>query len=293
MADRITIRSLSSIDDMKQAEELQRHVWPGSETLVLPDHTLIALHQHGGLTLGAFEGDKLVGMVIGFLGTDSESPNRPAMARLKHHSHMLGVHPDYRDQGIGHRLKLEQRMHAIRNGIRLITWTYDPLQSRNAYLNIQRLGTICRTYRRDYYGEMRDAINKGVHSDRFQVEWWVTSQRVKSRVEQERRPLDLANFLGAGVLKVNPTILREDDFIEPPEEHLPLEGTLLLAEIPSNIDEIRLKAGDLAETWTMHVRALFEHAFAKGYIITDFVYLKGETVPRSYYVLSHGESTFG
>jgi predicted GNAT superfamily acetyltransferase len=94
-------------------------------------------------------------------------------------------------------------------------------------------------------------------------------------------------------MKVNLTVLRGDQHIEPPDSHLPLDGNLLLAEIPSNIDELRLSDPELAAKWTMHARELFEHAFAEGYIITDFVYLKGETVPRSYYVLSHGESTFG
>jgi predicted GNAT superfamily acetyltransferase len=293
MGNDIVIRALSTTEDIKKAEELQRIVWGSDDTNVVPDHLLLALLHNGGLVLGAFDGHTLAGLLVGFLGTDSESPSRPALARLKHHSHMLGIHPNYRDRGIGFRLKLDQRNSALENGIRLVTWTYDPLQSRNASLNIRRLGTICRTYKRNYYGEMRDEINLGVHSDRFHVEWWITSRRVTSRVEKKRRPLDLANFLGGGAVKVNPSTLRADTMPVPAESLVPLEGNLLLVEIPSDIDKMRSVDPELAHAWTEQTRDIFERAFHDGYIITDFVYLKGEKVPRSYYVLSHGESTLG
>ena len=125
---------------------MQRQVWPGTDLDVVPLHLLTTVAHNGGLVLGAFHGDRMVGFLLGFLGTDEGQPNRPALARLKHCSHMLGVLPEYRGQHIGYQLKLAQRDYVSVQGVRLITWTYDPLESRNARLNIARLGAVCNTY---------------------------------------------------------------------------------------------------------------------------------------------------
>lgn len=291
--DNILIRPLKSHEDMERAEALQQLVWPGSEMEIVPSHLLLTVAHNGGVVLGAFDRDELVGIVMGFLGTDSMSPRRVAMARLKHCSHILGVHPDYRNRGIGYRLKLAQREAVLGDGIRLITWTYDPLLSLNAHLNIRQLASICRIYLRDVYGKLRDELNTGVSTDRFQVEWWITSSRVDSRIDNQRQPLDLANYLSAGALKLNPSMLNEQNLLIPTEKWFAPDGNLLLVEIPP--DYLRMKKEDLelARAWRQHTREIFEHTFAEGYMVTDFVYLKGETIPRSYYVLSHGESQLG
>ena len=289
----VQIRSITSFDEANQLEALQLLVWPGSELDVVPAHFLLTIARNGGAVLGAFDHDRAVGFVVGFLGTDRESPNRPAMAQLKHHSHMLGVHPDYRDKGVGFKLKVAQREFVNEQGIRLITWTYDPLQSRNAYLNIHRLGTICRKYHREAYGEMRDQLNVGYPSDRFEVEWWITSSRVKSRINDARQPLDLANFLGAGAVKINPAELGEGNILQPAERTFPIENSIILVEIPSDIGRIKEYSVELAKDWRLQTREMFEEAFSKGYMVTDFVYLREERFPRSYYVLSHGERTLG
>lgn len=293
MPDDLEIRPLSTPDEMRLVEDLQRAVWAGDETEIVPAHMLLAVAHAGGVVLGAFEGGRLVGMVFGFLGTDSAHPERVAMARLKHCSHMLAVDPAARNRGIGYRLKLAQRQALLKQGIRLATWTYDPLLSLNAHLNIRRLGAVCRTYVRDAYGAMRDALNVGLPSDRFEVEWWVTSHRVGERLQQRRPPLDLAHFLDAGAQKLNPTGLRSDGWPEPPASFAAAGANLLLVEIPP--DFLGLKAADpaLGRAWREHSRELFEDVFARGYLVTDFVYLRGEASPRAYYVLSHGESTFG
>lgn len=289
----MNIRRLSSSEDMRALERLQRAVWPGSDTDVVPGHMLKTISHNGGVLLGAFSDGTLIGFVLGFLGVDAHSPDRVAMARLKHCSHMLGVHPDNQDQGVGQALKKAQRAAVIEQGVRLITWTFDPLQSRNAHLNIRRLGALCHRYVANAYGEMRDELNTGLASDRFEVEWWVTSSRVETRIDQSRPPLDLANFLAAGATKVNPASLGESDLPRPAPESEPLQGNLLLVEIPPDIDRIKEEDPDLAQDWRQHTRTLFQQAFAAGYIVTDFVHLAGERVPRSYYVLSHGEGTLG
>jgi predicted GNAT superfamily acetyltransferase len=278
---------------MEQAEDLQRAVWPGSETDIIPAHLLLTVASNGGLVLGAIEDDELVGYVMGFLGTDQESPDRVAMARLKHCSHQVGVHPDYRGQGLAVALKRAQREALVRQGIRLATWTFDPLMSVNAYLNVHRLGAVCRTYKREVYGQMRDSLNQGLPSDRFQVDWWLTSNRVESRLEGSRPPLDLANYLSAGAQKLNSAGLGEDDLPHPGEAIESPSGNLVLVEIPPDFLDVKQRDMGLASEWRILTRSIFEGAFDEGYVATDFVFLKGEKYPRSYYVLSMGDSTLG
>jgi predicted GNAT superfamily acetyltransferase len=289
----ILIRGLTTPEDMHAVEGLQRRVWPGDETEIVPAHMLMAVAHAGGVLLGAYEGETLVGMVYGFLGTDSDSPDRVAMARLKHCSHMLAVDPDRRDRSIGYGLKLAQRQAVIRQGIRLITWTFDPLMSRNAHLNIRRLGAVCRTYLREVYGDMRDGLNVGLASDRFQVDWWITSNRVTSRLDSQRPPLELAHFLEAGVQKLNPAGLGPDDLPRPSDSVETLTGALALVEIPPDFPVLKARDLGLARAWRDHTRAIFEGAFAAGYLVTDFVHLRGERAPRSYYLLSQGDSKLG
>jgi predicted GNAT superfamily acetyltransferase len=214
---------------------------------------------------------------------------------------MLGVHPDYRDSGVGFALKRAQWQMVRHQGIDLITWTYDPLLSRNARLNIARLGAVCSTLRRNEYGEMRDETNAGLPSDRFQVDWWVNSSRVFQRLSRKPRlELDLAHFLAAGAQIINPTHVGEDGWPEPPEADtqtlLPAPGreaeddSLLLVEIPADFTRLKAARPKLALPWRLHTRSLFEALFSRGYLVTDFIYLRG-SAPRSFYVLSHGEST--
>lgn len=295
MDSRLTIRiqSLTSAEDMLALEALQRRVWPGSEVDVVPGHLMLTIEHNGGVLLGAFAEDRLVGFVLGFIGVDSETPDRVAMARLKHCSHMLGVDPDFRDLGIGLQLKLAQRRLVMEQGIRLITWTYDPLQSRNAHINIRRLGGVSSRYLPDVYGDMRDDLNAGLPSDRFEVEWWLSSPRVEMRLEGRRRPVDLANILAAGAVKLNPATLGSDDLPQPADELEPMEGNLLLVEIPPDFDAMKRADVELARAWRRQTREIFSRAFSHGYLVSDFIHLQPETYPRSYYLLIHGEGTLG
>ena len=298
----VDIRFLSTPEDMHQVEEVQRVVWPGSETDIVPMHILVTIAHNGGVALGAFplqEGGAyapMVGFVYGFPGLYETEHGW----QVKHCSHQMGIVPEWRNQGLSYWLKRAQWQAVRQQGLELITWTYDPLLSRNAYLNIHKLGGICRTYLREMYGPMRDGLNAGLPSDRFQVELWVNSPRVVHRLSREpRKRLDLAHFLAGGARILNSTRLRPDGWPEPPEILPETPGAfpappeahpLLLLEIPS--DFLALKAADmgLALRWRLHTRAWFEALFARGYLVTDVVYLPG-THPRSFYVLSYGEST--
>jgi predicted GNAT superfamily acetyltransferase len=298
------LRNLETPAEMQAVEDLQRSVWTGNETEIVPVHMLIAAIHSGGLAIGAFaqgeQGEQLVGFVFGFPGF-YETPDGP---RLKHHSHMLGVHPDYRDGGLGFLLKRAQWQMVRHQGLDRITWTYDPLLSRNAHLNISRLGSVCNTYMQNIYGELRDGMNAGLPSDRFMVDWWVHSMRVEHRLSRHaRQPLDLAHYLAAGAPLLNPAAMDPRGLVvpagldpqalpgliaDPTAEHT--QVPLVLVEIPANF--LALKAADaaLGLEWRLHTRTLFETLFGMGYLVTDFIHLPGDP-PRSFYVLSDGEST--
>jgi predicted GNAT superfamily acetyltransferase len=278
-----TIHLLEAPEKMTAVEALQRLVWPGSETDVIPAHMLLAAVHNGGLAIGAFVGDDLVGVSFGFPGFYT-TPDGP---RLKHHSHILGIHPDWEGKGVGFALKRAQWQMVRKQGLDRITWTYDPLLSRNAHLNISRLGAVCNTYLRSEYGEMRDRLNAGLPSDRFQVDWWLNTKRVERRLSRRSRPaLTLEHYLTAEATLFEAHTKRWPAPF-PPEETSPLMGILLLIEIPS--DFLALKAADLplALDWRFYTRKVFEDAFATGYLVTDLVHDKG----RSFYVLTHEDST--
>lgn len=286
------ISIMEHAEDMPAVEDLQRIVWPGSDAEIIPAHMLLASVHNGGLLLGAFIENKLAGFVYSFLGISDTAEGR----HLKHHSQMLGVHPDYRLSGIGFALKRAQWQMVRRQGIERITWTYDPLLSRNAWLNITRLGAVCNTYYEDYYGELRDELNKGLPTDRFQVDWWLNTRRVNRRLSrQARAALDLAHYLSAEIPIVNPSTLNASGLPEPSiDVVLPKAGNganLLLVEIPADFNGLKTTDNALALRWRLSTRSIFHELFNLGYLVTDFIHLPG-IQQRSFYALSHGEATF-
>lgn len=282
------IRLLETPEEMTAVEELQRAVWPGSETEIVPAHLLITAVHNGGLVLGAFDGDQLIGFIFGFPGLES-LPDGP---HPKHCSHMLGVLDSHRDSGLGFALKRAQWQMVRHQGLSHVTWTYDPLLSRNAQLNIAKLGAVCNTYLRSQYGDMRDGLNAGLPSDRFQVDWWIRTRRVERRLSKRSRgTLGLSQFQEAETQLIYSPVPRADGFLQPPEHFSPPDGRLALAEIPP--DFLALKSADLslARDWRFFSREIFETCFAAGFLITDFVFDRDSA--RSLYVLADGESTLG
>lgn len=281
------IRILETPQEMTLVEELQRQVWPGSETDVVPMHMLITAVHNGGLVLGAFEEEQIIGFLFGFPGLE-KIPDGP---RPKHCSHMMGIHPEHRDSGVGFALKRAQWQMIRHQSLDHATWTYDPLLSRNAYLNIAKLGAVCSTYRRSEYGEMRDGINAGLPSDRFQVDWWVNTRRVNQRLGDDSRPtLNLEHIARSG-LRPFYALQQTDGLLRPPEHVPPFEDRILFAEIPSNFTDLKSKDFTLARDWRFFTRELFETAFAANFIITDFIFGREEGRHRGLYLLTHGEST--
>lgn len=283
------VRSMATMDEYIQAEQIQLDAWNMAEREVVPAHALHAMQRNGAAVLGAFDGDQMVGFALGILATvedENNSPEQVAAARLKMFSVIAGVLPDYQKSGVGFQLKMAQREFALRIGVRLITWTYDPLESVNARFNIGKLGTVCQTYLRNFHGEM-GGINAGLPTDRFEVEWWVTSNRVRARAAQRWRPLRLDSLLGGGAIVINEATFNDEGLPVPPATFIDHSGSLALVEFPATMQAIKRSNTELARHWRRHSREVFEHLFNAGFLVTDFVSHQDEDGHnRSYYLLA-------
>ncbi len=279
----ISIRPLQSWEEYLAAEEIQRAVWQMPDWRdAVPANLLVTAQKNGGLALGAFDGAQLVGLAFGFVGFDAHG--HPPV--LKHCSHMLAVLPAYQSRKIGMMLKLEQRLHALAQGLALMTWTYDPLQAINAHLNLARLGAIARRYVLDAYGEMTDGLNVGLASDRFEVEWWLESPRVQARLAGAAPRADWSQLVGAGAREVF-EIARDASELPRIAREFELGGDVLLVQVPPEIGALKAAAPELARDWRSRTREVFTRAFAAGYAATDFVHVPGvEGSSRAAYVLT-------
>lgn len=290
------LRLLESPVDMQAAEELQALVWPESPIDVVPDHLLITLALNGSPVIGAFatldDGTEkqLIGVAFGFPGL----VETPTGNSFKYCSHQLGVHPDWEGRGIGFALKRAQWQMARQQGYARITWTYDPLLSRNAHLNIAKLGAVCNTYKREVYGEMRDGLNVGFPSDRFQVDWWLNTPRVQNRLSDHPAPrLKVDHYVAGGAEIINPGKYLEGETVISAPLNLDLldsSPAIVLVEIPVDIQILKISDPDAALSWRLQTREIFETLFAQDYVVTDFVHKPGPQ-PRSYYVASYGKNT--
>ena len=275
------IKPITTPQQARDVIQVELATWETEPGWAVPTHILMAVAENGGVLMGAYQDDRMVGFTLGWLGTMDSSP-RPAAQQLKLVSHMTGVLPEYRDRQVGYQLKLAQRRWAIERELELITWTYDPLESRNANLNVRRLGTVCQAYLRDFYGELDDKMSAGIESDRFQVEWWINSERARERLasafnSQVQRP--------RGAQLLNPAALRDDGCLRPAEQAAEPTAASILIEIPSDMQAIRRTDLDLGVAWRYHTRALFESAFAAGYQVTGFTFERDSYPQRSFYLL--------
>jgi predicted GNAT superfamily acetyltransferase len=289
--DSIEIRSITDVSDARKLEDIQRRTWNMSDLEALPGRFLHAMQFNGACLLGAYDGSELVGFVFGVLGTVeslTERIDQIAAARLQMYSAIMGVLPDYQGAGVGYRLKVAQREFAMRIGVRLITWTFDPLEGRNAYLNIRKLGAICHQYERDFHGRI-GGINAGLPTDRFYVEWWVTSSRADVRLSSRRPPLTLDNYLSGGAVMINQGTRDDRGLIIPPSDYERVNARFVLVEIPDSIQAIKQQDLELAVAWRDSTRGLFEHYLGASYVVTDFVRFEDPSgVPHNFYVLTHG-----
>jgi predicted GNAT superfamily acetyltransferase len=257
--DDIAIRDLTTYDECVQVREVQQACWgfSGGEGLYPP--VLLTASQNGGTVLGAFDpqaapgsGDKLVGYLFGFLGLhENRGP-------LKLCSQTMGVLPEYRGRGIAEQLKWAQRDRALKLGLKLVTWTYDPLEGPNAYLNLHKLNGIVRIYKRNVYGEHFGALNEGLPTDRFLVEWWIEKiQNLKSQISNLTAvEITRAEGSGAGQQLVEVDLRSGDEAV--------------CVETPLDIQTMRKENLALAREWRFKTREIFETYFRRGYVAVDF-----------------------
>lgn len=170
-SDAIELRRCHGIEDFRSCVTLQKEVWNFSDAELVPLRMFVVADKVGGQVMGAFEGGNMVGFALSVPGTRS--------GHIYLHSHMLAVRKDHRNSGLGRRLKLMQREEALGRGIELIEWTFDPLEIKNAYLNIEKLGAIVRRYNINQYGITSSPLQGGLPSDRLIAEWWLKSKRVE------------------------------------------------------------------------------------------------------------------
>ena len=175
--DRISIRMLGDLTEFERCVELQVAVWGYSGGDVIPRRMFLLAQRIGGQVLGGFDGETMVAFAMALPGYRE---GRPYL-----HSHMLAVLPEYRNLGVGQRLKLAQREDALARGFELMEWTFDPLEIKNAYLNVAKLGAICRRYQADFYGPSSSPLQGGLPTDRLYAEWWLGSARVEACLKGE------------------------------------------------------------------------------------------------------------
>jgi predicted GNAT superfamily acetyltransferase len=257
------IRPLSTLEECRVVASLERLVWGYADSEdVVPPPVLIVSIKRGGILLGAFDDD---GEMKGFVYS------MPAVkdGRLTQWSHMLGVVPGARGDGLGLRLKLAQREHALRMGIELIEWTYDPLQTLNAHFNFARLGIVVENYEENIYGESASPLHRGTPTDRFVAEWRLTAPHVERRIATSTAPLMRDSSVMSAVL-VNPSV-DGNEWLEPGALALEHDGARrLLVEIPARFTEMQERRPDLALAWRLATRRVFQTYLACGFRVVDF-----------------------
>lgn len=180
MTANVVVRRCSGVDEMEECVRLQKDVWGFSDIELVPLRLFVVADKIGGQVIGAFDGEQMVGFALAIPGY------RDGRSYL--HSHMLAVAPEYRDRGIGRATKLFQREDALARGIDLIEWTFDPLEIKNAYLNLEKLGAIARRYNVNQYGITTSPLQGGLPTDRLVAEWWLKSERVRTTIESGSHP---------------------------------------------------------------------------------------------------------
>ena len=184
MSEKILVRKCAGIDEFQRCVALQKEIWGEEDIEVEPATLFVVAAETGGQVLGAFDGDRLIGFTLALVGFT----NRTVFL----HSHMTGVHGAYRDRGVGRALKLFQREEALGRGIRLIVWTFDPLETRNGHFNLNRLGAIARKYLPNLYGMTSSPLHLGLPTDRLWAEWQLDSARAVAAVSELAKESDSA-----------------------------------------------------------------------------------------------------
>jgi predicted GNAT superfamily acetyltransferase len=283
-AQQIAIRDLKSIDDLSQLKAVEKEVWGMADDDALPLTFAIACKAAGNIFVGAFDRDKnkdkLVGFAFGFLGREH--------GQTTIHSHMLAVLDAYRHLDLGSRLKQAQRERAMAMGVHEMTWTYDPLQSRNAHFNFSKLGVVSDTYKVDFYGPETSSVLHRNGTDRLWVRWILNSRRVRDRLASKSSNAR-AETLDA--LRLLAPLVRFDPSGKPGRADLveSLARQRVSIEIPGDILEVERADAGLAREWREATRWAFREAVKAGFFVAEFCRsIRGQQGPGAY-LLQQGE----
>jgi len=233
---------------------------------------IVATKEAGSIWVGAFDGPKLAGFAFGFLGMEQ--------GRVMLHSHMLAVEESYRDLDLGYKLKLAQRERALAMRVPEMTWTFDPLQSKNAHLNFGKLGVVSETYRVDFYGPETSSVLHQNGTDRLWVRWALASRRVRDRLQgKDYRPEVLDAFS-----RLQPLVQFNGDG-KPLRNDLQtaLARQRIAIQIPSDIGSVERKDPGLAREWRQATRWAFTEALQAGFFVAEFCRtVRGQQGPGNY-----------
>lgn len=268
----LVIRDLDSFEDLKQVERVEREVWGLADIDVLPLTITIATKAAGSIWLGAFDKDRLIGFAFGFPGIEQ--------GRVTLHSHMLAVRDEYRDLNVGLKLKLAQRDRALGARLPEMTWTFDPLQSKNAHFNFSKLGVVSDAYKVDFYGPETSSMLHQNGTDRLWVRWPLPSRRVMDRMQGKGNRPELLDVLS----RLSPLIRFNGDG-RPVRTELDaaLSRQRIAIEIPSDIGTIESKDPALAQAWRKETRWAFTEALKAGFFVAEFCRtIRGMQGPGTY-----------
>ena len=256
------LRTLTAVEDLRRIYDLELEIW-GRESsddrvAVL---MLLVTTRIGGLVIGAFDGGRLVGFAYALPGIRDGRPHQ--------WSHMMGVRPEYRNSGLGLRLKLEQRRLVMAAGLDLIGWTFDPLQALNAHLNLAKLGVLVREYHLDAYPGSASPLHAGTATDRFVAEWWLSSAHAIERLAAAAR--NEAPPRGPGAVPSVNRVGTGSPWLVPEGHDLSRDGPRLGVTIPTGFTEMQQRDLPLAQAWRAATREIFTAYLGRGYEVVDFV----------------------
>jgi len=267
-------RKLEKPEEFRQLGEVHRAVW-GDEGV--PVTLQRALQDNGGLVLGAFADIYLAGFALSLIGWDGTT--------LYHYSHATAVRPEYQNHQLGFRLKAFQRDEVMKLGLSEVRWTFDPLQSRNAWLNVRRLGGRPDRYYIHYYGQMPDTINREMETDRVRLRWEIASPHVEARLAGTLPTAEEDRARWARSTAIVETEVGDKGLRQPTVVAEPNGGPAHL-EIPFDLAAVREHEPGVLRTWRHAVRDGFRAAFDLGYRVDDFTVVTAEHERRSFYFLS-------
>jgi len=274
------LRDLTTLDDFRAVERLESEIWGPIDLVPVP--ILAVTVQRGGVLVGAFEGDRLIGFVYSFPAL------KPGEQKPSHWSHMLGVHPDHRRAGLGRELKLAQRDRVLALGLDLVEWTYDPLQAANAQLNFVALGTVVEEYEQNVYGESTSPLHGGIATDRFICQWWIRKPHVERRIRGGVLRAVSHEVVAAPVVnRVTPSA----DSIAPDGVDLDRAEPRVMVDIPMDFTTMLAADPPRALEWRLQTRAVFTHYLGAGYRVVDFALDKA--AGRGRYLLSKVHRSIG